>query len=243
MQRIRIIKNAIKPTLVIILLLTAIFLFTQCHKANIKPAPNVDTPAFTFNNVLILGNSITYTPAQQGTEWTGSWGMAATTADSDYVHVLTAKLKKVNPKCVVTAFNISAWEYAYDTYDITNFSSYTTFNPDLVIFRIGEDVVQSPLDTLSFGAHYRALLKYFSNNSPVILAVGSIWSRPVTDAVMRQNTKNFITLANLGADDTIYSFGAWQDPGIQQHPNDRGMRLIADTIWAKVQQLRYQIKK
>lgn len=221
------------------ILMLSSFFIASCKKTQPVKVVAIDTPR--FRNVLIFGNSITWAPQDLSIGWTGSWGMAATAADSDYVHQLTAKLKKINPDCTVTTVSSYNWELNYDTpgvYDIpTNLASYKALNPDLVIFRIGEDVMQTPLDTADFGAHYRALLTYL-NQGETMLAVGSFWPRPVTDEVMKRNSPNFITLSSIGNDYSTYSFGAWTDPGLQQHPNNKGHRLIADSIWKAILQLK-----
>jgi hypothetical protein len=194
-------------------------------------------PSLIFKNVLILGNSITYSPASPSIGWNNNWGMAATVADSDYVHLLTAKFKKASPDCVVTATNISPFEFDWTTYNIdANLHTFKDLNPDLIILRIGENVNQVPLDTASFGAAYKSLINYFGTK-PVILGVGSLWSRPVTDAVMAKYAQ-FFTLAPIGNDPTIYSFGLWTNFAVEQHPGNKGMRLIADSIWSHVNLLR-----
>ena len=231
------------------LIVTAAFgwLLSSCKQANLAPGTasivKVDTP--TFANVLIIGNSITYTPPNTGDGWFCSCGMAATVPDNDYVHLLTARFKKLNPNCVVTIGSSYLWELGDDnSFDLKGtYSQLVALKPDLVVFRLGEDVNQSPLDTSDFGNHYRALINYFTHGE-IILGVGSIWSRPVTDRVMKSNTPNFITLANLNnLNLPIYSYGLFTDPGIQQHPSDVGHRLIADSIWKEVQLLRIKLIK
>lgn len=231
-----------------ILTVTSLLLYAAiagCTKPHVAPANIVikliDNPQ--FNNVLIIGNSITYTAANPSGGWTCSCGMAAILPDSDYVHHLTKMFQTVNPKCTVTIGSSYAWELTYDNnFDIPGtYASLKAIKPDLVIFRLGEDVIQSPLDTTDFGNHYRSLIAYFTQQGSTILAVGSVWPRPVTDQVMKNNSPNFITLGNLGTDNSIYAFGLFADPGIQQHPNDKGHRLIADTIWKEVQQLRLKL--
>jgi len=218
------------------ILITLVVLFGACKKAYRVQLPQTVNKPLAFKNVLILGNSITYAPASLSLGWPGSWGMAATVADSDYVHILTARFKKANSDCVVTSSNISVFESSWSSYNIdANLHTFRDMNPDLVILRIGENVAQTGLDTASFGAAYKALVTYFGTK-PSILGVGSFWSRPVTDAVMAKYG-DFFSLASLGNDGTNYSFGLWTDPGIQQHPSNKGMRLIADSIWAHVNKL------
>ena len=76
-----------------LMLLAAVVIlgFTSCKK---QPEVKVGTK---ISNVLILGNSITFSAADSKVGWFGNWGMAASKPEFDYVHLLTAKFKDLNP--------------------------------------------------------------------------------------------------------------------------------------------------
>ena len=67
--------------------------------------------------VLFLGNSITlHGPAEQ-IGWSGNWGMAASEAEKDYVHLLVARLSQAAqgvPQVMVR--NLADFERQYATY-------------------------------------------------------------------------------------------------------------------------------
>jgi lysophospholipase L1-like esterase len=218
----------------IILLLVAIIAIS-CHKAAVQ-APL--QPA-TFKNVLILGNSITYAPANPSIGWNNSWGMAASIADSDYVHLLTARFKGANKSAVVAAVNIAEFEGDFDNYDFdTNLKSHKDSKPDLIILRIGENVLTT--DSVEFEKRYVDLLTYFKANNPnvKILAAASVWpDRDLADKVMSRHS-DYISLIGLESDLTNFAFGLFANAGIQSHPDDKGMRLISNMIWTAVGKLK-----
>ena len=69
--------------------------------------------------VLFLGNSITLHDPAPEIGWTGRWGMAATEAAKDYVHLLTADLEKAAGAPLQTMVrNTAGFEREYETFDI-----------------------------------------------------------------------------------------------------------------------------
>ena len=206
------------------------------HKTNVAPVVVTEK----FSNVLILGNSITYTPANPAIGWNGNWGMAASTAAQDYVHLLTAKFQSVNKNCAVNGYNISNFELDYANYDFdANLKAFRDTKPDLVIIRIGENV-QPAFDATTFDKQYKALVAYFKVNNPnvKVLTTSSFWpQRDYVNAVM-SNYSPYVSLTSLGLDNSNYAFYLTSaDPAVQGHPGDKGMQAIADAIWAKVQTL------
>jgi len=111
----------------IIYFLLIIVVFGSCQKTYTRlPDASTLIPQLKFKNVVILGNSITFTPSNPVGEWKGNWGMAASAADSDFVHRLAVSFRKFVPSCKVTARNIAEFELYYNNYD---------FNANLMVKR------------------------------------------------------------------------------------------------------------
>ena len=47
------------------------------------------------NRILFLGNSITRHGPKEAIGWNGNWGMAASSLDKDYVHILLRSLAEI----------------------------------------------------------------------------------------------------------------------------------------------------
>ncbi|MFD2864144.1 hypothetical protein ACFSYC_05530 [Mucilaginibacter antarcticus] len=191
-----------------------------------------------FNNVVILGNSITYSPQNPAIGWDGNWGMAATVPDSDYVHILTSRFLSKNPRVNVTAKNISWFEMDAKHYDFDlELKNLRDTKPELVIMRIGENVPPD-VDLDMFEMRYVALLNYFRINNPkvVILAGTSVWGS-AADSLMI-NHKPAVSLKKILADSSNFSYGLYSHPGIQAHPGNKGMHNVADVLWTKIMMLR-----
>ena len=201
-----------------------VFLFSACK----KPKPN---PSY---RVLVLGNSITYSPENPSIGWNGNWGMAASALDSDFVHLLERKLKTTNPANELMSKNIAAFENNFDTYDINaNLQTFRDFKPDLLVLRIGENVTRKD-DSVLFAKKYVDLLNYFKAGNPnvKVLAAGSVWpEREMSDRVLQKNS-DYVSLAAMHADLSYFAFGLFANSGIASHPCNKGMHFIADQIWA-----------
>lgn len=94
----------------------------------------------TPSNLLILGNSIVRHSPRQEVGWNGDWGMAASVADSDFVHRImnSIKINSINYK---TSFlNIANFETGYFNYDLNKLDSLK--NSNVVIIKIWENVVE-----------------------------------------------------------------------------------------------------
>jgi hypothetical protein len=222
-----------KKAVVFLFLITA---FVSCKKAaKTKPA----TISKLAYNVLVLGNSITYSPANPSIGWSGNWGMAASVADSDYVHLLTARFKSANDSSTLVAKNIADFENNFDTYDLdANLKTYRDAKPDIIILRIGENVTRTA-DSVLFESKYVGLIKYFTaaNSKVKILAAGSVWpDRDMANRVMSRHSA-FISLISLQNDLSDFSFGLYPDPSVQSHPSNKGMRSISDQVWMAVQKI------
>ncbi len=88
----------------------------------------------TPSNLLILGNSIVRHSPRQEVGWNGDWGMAASVADSDFVHRImnSIKINSINYK---TSFlNIANFETGYFNYDLNKLDSLK--NSNVVIIKI-----------------------------------------------------------------------------------------------------------
>jgi len=212
-----------------LMLLAAVVIlgFTSCKK---QPAVKVE---LKVSNVLILGNSITFSAANSKVGWFGNWGMAASKPELDYVHLLTAKFKDLNPQCIVTAKNISRFEREYLTYNYQkDFKEFQDLHPDLIIMRIGENIEQIGLDQAKLDEKYAGLITFLKQNNPnvKILAAGSFWGNDPADEVMSKYSK-FVSLKNLSVGQTYKAKELFDNYGVSEHPSDSGMKAIAEIIW------------
>lgn len=166
--------------------------------------------------------------------------MAASKAEFDFVHILTKDFRDKNPSSTVTIKNIAAFERDFVNFNFdTELKTLKDSKPDLVIIRIGENVQQPVVDSLTFEKRYTDLITYFKSNNPDVrvFAAGSFWGNATTDRIMA-NQSPFVTLRTLSQDLSNAAWGQFENVGVQAHPSDKGMNAIAGMIWTGVGQLK-----
>jgi alpha-galactosidase len=202
------------------------------------PAGGADRP---FRKVLFLGNSITKHGPSAGIGWTGDWGMAASEAGKDYVHLVVAGLAKSSGQAPeVLVKNIADFERDFAPYDFAaKQRDAVDFHADLIILAIGENVpaLKSDGEQEAFEAAVTRLLTALKGDrAPAILVRGGFWANAEKDAALRAACAavggTFVDIGLLGKDEANYARSErdFQHAGVANHPGDRGMAAIAGAI-------------
>ena len=191
--------------------------------------------------ILFVGNSLTSHGPKADIDWHGNWGMAATSADKDYVHLVTRALAaKQGTMPEIMVKNVADFERNHVGYDIAGkFADAASFKADLVILCIGENV--AALKTAEAQAKYQeqvtALLKTLKSNSQAQFIVrSSFWANTAKDGAMRLACEavggTFVDISSLSKDEKNYarSERPYKHAGVANHPGDRGMAAIAEEI-------------
>jgi lysophospholipase L1-like esterase len=191
--------------------------------------------------ILFVGNSITKHGPKADIDWHGNWGMAATSEDKDYVHVVTKALaakQGATPEIMVK--NVADFERTHATYDIAGkFADAAAFKADLIILCIGENVpaLKTPEAQARYQAQVTAALKTLkSNPTAAVIVRSSFWPNVAKDGAMRQACEavggTFVDISALAKDEQNYarSERPYKHAGVGNHPGDRGMAAIAEAI-------------
>ena len=191
--------------------------------------------------ILFVGNSITKHGPKADIDWHGNWGMAATSEDKDYVHLVTKSLAaKHGAQPEILVKNVADFERAHVGYDIAGkFADAAAFKADLIILCIGENVaaLKTPEAQADYQAQVTALLKALKTNPKAAIIVrSSFWANPAKDSAMRQACEavggTFVDIGALSKDEQNYarSERPYKHAGVANHPGDRGMAAIAEAI-------------
>ena len=202
---------------------------------------NIETNNTKIGKVLTLGNSIVAHDPAPEIGWHYDWGMAASSRDSDFVHILSSNIHEMDTSVIVLSGNLSVYENNYDTYNLEQLIDYRNFNPDMLILKISENVTYQKGMEQTFISSYNKLLKYIApSDSTVKIIVEGFWPTPINGMIeqyAKDNNLVFVKLADLYMDDkTNTAIGLFEHEGVGRHPSDKGMRNIANRIWSQISQ-------
>ena len=205
-------------------------------------ARSAEPPALpVVHRILFLGNSITLHGPKPDIGWTGNWGMAATAAEKDYVHVMASALAvRAGTAPDVMVENISDFERTPETFDIkTRLEKPLAFNAEIIIVAIGENVATPRTDAAkaTFRDRFRTLLATLKGkDGPAIFVRSCFWPDPAKDEILKQVSLEigvtFVDISALGKDASNRASAERQidHPGVAAHPGDKGMKAIADAL-------------
>lgn len=204
---------------------------------------------------VAFGNSVTCNayPNPEGIWWS-SWGMAATSQDKDYVHIVGSWLESQVPEKVnVVIADLKPWEVAGNRNSILfQYDALLNDNTDLITIQTGENITDNKGN---LEGDYDALISYIKAKAPnaQILMVGELlWPSEDIEAAKRavcakrgitfvepgeflagyeESYRSAIGTLVTGNDGNQYTI---QNEIVAAHPNDEGMAKIAQLIISSI---------
>lgn len=195
-------------------------------------------------NYFAIGNSITI--HETCDYWWNEIGMAASVAEKDYYHIVTAALEAKYGEVESNVFNFATWEVqAHDrAQTLSLLDPFLYEQLDLVTIQLSENAS----DLSTFKQDFEELIRYVQAKAPnaQIIVVGDFWDAG-EKTILKRTAANatgvtFVSLNDIVGDPEYQSaMGAIvYDPeggehevdhgGVAGHPGDKGMEYIAQTI-------------
>ena len=202
-------------------------------------------PECTGPRVLFVGNSITLHGPRPQIGWSNNWGMAASSADKDYVHLLQKRIAALRPDaqcCLLqVAGTVERSFFKPDWSCEEHFRWAREFKPDVVVLFFGANVpkeydagTMDPPPARSFADALDAFREWIDPEGKArALFCQGFYVRPVLDA-----EKERVAAKRGDAFVKLDDFRERADAhGRFNHPGDLGMQLIADRIWEHLEPL------
>ena len=190
--------------------------------------------------VLFFGNSITRHEPNAQIGWHGDWGMAASSKDKDYVHLVVAELDKKYGKVDYCIAQGAMWEWEYRrTEEVLKeyYSALKSFNADIVVIRIGENITAKKHLEVSCEPYFAKAVDFLAEGAEKVVITDMFWYSVYNDCfrnVCEQKGYTFCHLTDLEEDERTMALGLFEHKGVAGHPGDFGMKCIADRILEKI---------
>lgn len=212
------------------------------------PSAAVQTPSEAPYRYLAIGNSITRHP--ECVYWWSEAGMAASTPEQDYFHLVTNYLTEKHASVAAEAINYVEWEKAVtdkaSTYSIID--PYLSEDIDLITVQLSENARMNRGLERSF----KDLLRHIRKKCPnaQVILVDDFWSdaksaakkkaaeslkipfADLSDIRGKEEYKQTVGGAVYGSDGEIHFIDL---ENVANHPNDAGMEAIAQAIIRQIE--------
>ncbi len=190
------------------------------------------------SRILIIGNSITHSDPIPDRGWTGSWGMAASSRQNDFVHILADSIRMYQPQADIRFTNKGTrFENNFQNFRIEDIPELLDFEPDMVILRLGDNVDTTLVHTEDFDFHFSRFIKSIQENNAHIICTSTFWERKEVSNKMKEICINhemeYVELQDLFHEDNM-AYQQFHHVEVASHPGDLGMLRIAGRIWYDV---------
>lgn len=188
--------------------------------------------------VLVYGNSIALHSPAPSLGWTNDWGMAASSRDKDFAHLVIRGLEEQRgEKANYRIRNLALLERNYTTnlLDFADLAADVAWAPDYVVIAIGENA--SGIDSTKTEAYTKFLVSLArplveSAKRPVVLMRSPFWRNETKAACTKRAAEEvgavYIDAGPLNSDPANKAIGLFEHKGVASHPGDLGMRRLAD---------------
>ena len=188
--------------------------------------------------VLFVGNSITKHGIKPDIGWNRDCGMAASSLEKDYVHLLAARIIRRQPDAAIRILQVAEYERNFPHMEAAAaYADAAAFRPDIVLFFFGANVDPAydgqQTHTRSFGQAVEELRQTLDTGATRFVISQGFYVRPVLDAekeaVAARHGDIFVHMEDIRSrEDTHGDFN---------HPGDIGMQAIADRFWSVMEPL------
>lgn len=193
--------------------------------------------------IMFIGNSVTLHGRLESIGWYGNWGMAASELKKDYVHVFIDGVVEKYPDAEFCLVQASNWERNYKNFDYdSDFSDAKDFKPDIIICSISANIHEEEFEKDAFKTNLKKLHDYFSYEKTKIIESSSIFgSENKNEAILEYVEENdnvyLAYVTDILQDESNRAIGLFEHTGIQGHPGDSGMKLLAERFLEKFNEI------
>lgn len=224
----------------------AIFCASGCApKKEFKEVEPPKTPDDT--EIAFIGNSLTYHQDSAELGWYESHGMAAKYESTDYAHVTLRELGISSGNAYIRNFYPFESDDSVTKRHVDSLEPVLAKHPKIVVVQLGDNVelnkkqkIQSVINLYNFWSAYGDLLGAIKKSDAQIYCVSTWWKSNWKDRVIKQRCEDaggtYVYIGDIYTDpsNTDRSTVDYPSAGVDSHPKDYGMKVIADRLVAAI---------
>ena len=187
--------------------------------------------------ILFVGNSIAKHAPKPSIGWDRDCGMAASSVDRDFVHLILRRIREKYDENVSYAIAQVA-DYERGFFECTPADQYHSakqFDADVILMFFGAnvpksyDTMENPPKTFAFA--YEDMRNYLASARSTVFHSMGFYIRPVLDdekrSIAKKYGETFIDITDIRSLPETH--------GMHNHPNDLGMQMLADRFWNAIE--------
>lgn len=181
--------------------------------------------------IMFAGNSVTKHAPKPEIGWERDCGMAASCLENDYVHLTVEKIREYDKNVAFAIAQVADYERGYMNGALESYSCAAGFRPDILVMFFGANVPKEyNEDTEGFAKAYEDFRNLVSIENTKVYTIEGFYNKPFLDAGKRKVCEKYgDTFIELGETRTRP-----ETHGMFNHPNDLGMREIAEKLFEAI---------
>ena len=198
-------------------------------------------------NLVVIGNSLTKHAPYPAIGWEGNWGMAASSEEQDYAHVLKKMIESKSKSPVeLTIENRGKFERGFwleEEQKLPSPLEKQLKHASYVVIQLGDNVSDSDFSTYDFKKSYQDFIQQIRKTSPQdsqIFCLGPWWHNDKKAEAIKngciQGGGSYIEISDIAraASSKASSERSFKNNGVASHPGNRGMKQIAEKIYKRI---------
>ena len=192
--------------------------------------------------IAFIGNSTTLHNPKPEIGWYGSWGMAASCEENDYLHIIMSKIREKYPEASYCILSGAIWETNYKTFDLEAcYREAKDFRPDIIITAITGNIPNNQFEIPAFKVAMKKLHDYLTDcrEGVKIYQCTTFYRNELKIQGIKEyceeNGVKFVDISDIQDDKSNCAFDKFEHSGVGGHPGDKGMKIMAERFLAEIE--------
>ena len=192
--------------------------------------------------IAFIGNSTTLHNPKPEIGWYGSWGMAASCEENDYLHIIMSKIREKYPEASYCILSGAIWEINYKTFGLEAcYREAKDFRPDIIITAITGNIPNNQFEIPAFKVAMKKLHDYLTDcrEGVNIYQCTTFYRNELKIQGIKEyceeNGVKFVDICDVQDDKSNCAFDKFEHSGVGGHPGDKGMKIMAERFLSEIE--------